>query len=91
MFQGLSVLHIAALYGHLECMKLLLDAGDVVDVNAGCRHGRRPIHMVLTAQSRPDTHTCLTYLLEHGAQTNVYERTALMTHEVVDVLWTSSC
>ncbi|XP_057186694.1 ankyrin repeat domain-containing protein 53 [Triplophysa rosa] len=52
-------------------MKLLLDAGDVVDVNAGCPHGRRPIHMVLTAQSRPHTHACLTYLLEHEAQTNV--------------------
>ncbi|KAA0722818.1 Ankyrin repeat domain-containing protein 53 [Triplophysa tibetana] len=68
---GLSVLHIAALYGHLECMKLLLDAGDVADVNAGCPHGRRPIHMVLTAQSRPNTRACLTYLLDHEAQTNV--------------------
>ncbi|XP_056594981.1 ankyrin repeat domain-containing protein 53 isoform X2 [Triplophysa dalaica] len=68
---GLSVLHIASLYGHLECMKLLLNAGDVVDVNAVCPRGRRPIHMVLTAQSRPNTHACLTYLLDHEAQTNV--------------------
>ncbi|CAB1345390.1 unnamed protein product [Coregonus sp. 'balchen'] len=34
--------------------------------------GRRPIHMVLTAQSRRHSHACLTCLLEHGALPNVY-------------------
>ncbi|XP_016307787.1 ankyrin repeat domain-containing protein 53 [Sinocyclocheilus anshuiensis] len=71
---GLSVLHIAALHGHLDCMDLLLEDGGSVDVNSSCPHGRRPVHMVLTAQSRPNTHACLIYLLEHGAQINVYER-----------------
>ncbi|XP_052458743.1 ankyrin repeat domain-containing protein 53 [Carassius gibelio] len=52
-------------------MELLLDAGGPVDVNSSCPHGRRPVHMVLSAQSRPNTHACLIYLLEHGAQINV--------------------
>ncbi|XP_042615158.1 ankyrin repeat domain-containing protein 53 [Cyprinus carpio] len=68
---GLSVLHIAALHGHLDCIELLLEADGSVDVNSSCPHGRRPVHMVLSAQSRPNTHACLIYLLEHGAQINV--------------------
>nr|XP_055047497.1 ankyrin repeat domain-containing protein 53 [Misgurnus anguillicaudatus] len=52
-------------------MELLLDTGDFVDVNASCPHGRRPIHMVLTALSRPNSQTCLKFLLDHGAQPNV--------------------
>ncbi|XP_051555606.1 ankyrin repeat domain-containing protein 53 isoform X1 [Myxocyprinus asiaticus] len=69
--QGLTVLHIAALHGHLDCMEVLLEARDYMDVNASCPHGRRPLHMVLADQSKPNSHTCLNYLLEHGAQPNV--------------------
>ncbi|XP_067308114.1 ankyrin repeat domain-containing protein 53 [Pseudorasbora parva] len=68
--QGLTALHIAALHGHLDCVGLLLEAGDYVDVNVSCPHGRRPLHMVLTAQSQPNSHACLIYLLEHGAEIN---------------------
>ncbi|ROI16562.1 Ankyrin repeat domain-containing protein 53 [Anabarilius grahami] len=68
---GLTVLHIAALHGYLDCMELLAEAGDFGDVNVSCPRGRRPLHMVLTAQSRQNKHACLIYLLEHGAQTNV--------------------
>ncbi|XP_073764137.1 ankyrin repeat domain-containing protein 53 isoform X1 [Danio rerio] len=67
---GLSVLHIAALHGHLDCMELLL-AGGYADVNVSCPHGRRPLHMMLTAQSQPNTHAGLIYLLEHGAHISV--------------------
>ncbi|KAF4111569.1 hypothetical protein G5714_008600 [Onychostoma macrolepis] len=52
-------------------MELLLEAGGIVDVNGSCPDGRRPVHMVLSAQSRPNTHACLIYLLEHGAQIDV--------------------
>ncbi|KAK7171093.1 hypothetical protein R3I94_001108 [Phoxinus phoxinus] len=68
---GLTVLHIAALHGHLACMELLVEAGDCVDVDVRCPQGRRPLHMLLTTQSRPNSHACLIYLLEHGAQINV--------------------
>ncbi|KAK6323326.1 ankyrin repeat domain-containing protein 53 [Coregonus clupeaformis] len=74
--QGLTVLHVASLHGQLECMKLLLTS-QVVDINASCPLGRRPIHMVLTVQSRPHSHACLTYLLEHGALPNVATDTGL--------------
>uniref|UniRef100_A0AAY5EMH3 Uncharacterized protein n=1 Tax=Electrophorus electricus TaxID=8005 RepID=A0AAY5EMH3_ELEEL len=64
--QGLTVLHVAAQYGRLDCVKLLVESR-YVDVNAGCPRGRRPIHMVLSPQSRPHSYACLTYLLEQGA------------------------
>ncbi|XP_058251473.1 ankyrin repeat domain-containing protein 53 [Hemibagrus wyckioides] len=68
--QGLTVLHVAAQHGQLNCLKLLLESG-TVDVNASCLHGRRPLHMVLSPESKPNTYSCLTYLLEHGAEPNV--------------------
>ncbi|KAL0970148.1 hypothetical protein UPYG_G00237800 [Umbra pygmaea] len=74
--QGLTVLHVAGLHGRLECMKLLLES-ESVDVNASCPHGRRPIHMVLTSQNRPNSHACLIALLQHGALPNVATDTGL--------------
>ncbi|XP_072544866.1 ankyrin repeat domain-containing protein 53 [Salminus brasiliensis] len=68
--QGLTVLHVAAQHGRLDCVKLLVESR-CVDVNATCPRGRRPLHMVLSLQSKPHSHTCLTYLLQHGAQHNV--------------------
>ncbi|KAL7875722.1 hypothetical protein AOLI_G00106850 [Acnodon oligacanthus] len=68
--QGLTVLHVSAQHGRLDCMKLLVDS-QCVDVNASCPRGRRPLHMVLSPQSKPHSHACLTYLLQHGAQHNV--------------------
>ncbi|KAI1888371.1 hypothetical protein AGOR_G00184410 [Albula goreensis] len=72
--QGLTVLHVAALHGHLDCLRLLLESralGVEVDVNACCPRGRRPLHMAVSSQSRPQSLACLTYLLEHGALPNV--------------------
>uniref|UniRef100_W5KEF4 Ankyrin repeat domain 53 n=1 Tax=Astyanax mexicanus TaxID=7994 RepID=W5KEF4_ASTMX len=67
--QGLTVLHVAAQHGRLDCVKLLVEAY-CVDVNASCPCGRRPLHMVLSPQSKPHSHTCIIYLLQHGAQHN---------------------
>ncbi|XP_076828420.1 ankyrin repeat domain 53 [Brachyhypopomus gauderio] len=68
--QGLTVLHVAAQYGRLECARLLVESG-YVHVNAACPRGRRPVHMALSPQSRPQSHACLAYLLEHGAEPDV--------------------
>ncbi|XP_035280997.1 ankyrin repeat domain-containing protein 53 [Anguilla anguilla] len=71
--QGLSLLHVAAMHGHLGCLKLLLELGGTdTDVNASCPRGRRPMHMAVSDQSRPlHSLACLTCLLEHGALPNV--------------------
>ncbi|XP_046707086.1 ankyrin repeat domain-containing protein 53 [Silurus meridionalis] len=68
--QGLTVLHVAAQHGQLNCLKLLLESS-TVDVNARCPHGRTPLHMTLSPESKPNSFCCLTYLLEHGAEPNV--------------------
>ncbi|XP_036407683.1 ankyrin repeat domain-containing protein 53-like [Megalops cyprinoides] len=67
---GLTVLHVAALHGRLDCLRLLMESR-AADVNACCSRGRRPLHMVVSAQSRPHSHACLAYLLEQGALPNV--------------------
>ncbi|XP_062850414.1 ankyrin repeat domain-containing protein 53 isoform X2 [Trichomycterus rosablanca] len=68
--QGLTVLHVATLYGRLNCVKLLVESG-TVDINVICPRGRRPIHMAVSPESKPNSYCCLTYLLKHGAQANV--------------------
>ncbi|KAM9500843.1 ankyrin repeat domain-containing protein 53 [Clarias gariepinus] len=68
--QGLTVLHVAAQHGQLNCLKLLLESG-TVDVNASGPRGQRPLHMALSPKSKPNSYCCLTYLLEHGAKPNV--------------------
>ncbi|XP_061106702.1 ankyrin repeat domain-containing protein 53 [Conger conger] len=76
--QGLSLLHVAAMHGHLSSLKLLLEfGGEAVDVNASCPRGRRPIHVAVSDRSRPHSLACLTYLLEHGALPNVYTEEGL--------------
>ncbi|CAJ1085987.1 ankyrin repeat domain-containing protein 53 [Xyrichtys novacula] len=68
--QGPSGLHQACLYGQLAEIQLLLDATPG-RINAGDQHGRRPVHMVLSSLSYPNTTACVRYLLEHGADVNV--------------------
>ncbi|XP_029382790.1 ankyrin repeat domain-containing protein 53 [Echeneis naucrates] len=68
--QGLSALHVACLYGQLATIKLLVES------TPGWRNrrdvqGRRPIHMVMSTRSSPNTSACLRYLLENGADVNV--------------------
>ncbi|KAM6949092.1 ankyrin repeat domain-containing protein 53 [Aplochiton taeniatus] len=74
--QGMTVLHVAALYGHLNCIKLIVEL-QLIDVNSTCPQGRQPIHMLLMGQSRLQPHTCLTYLLEKGADPKVATNTGL--------------
>uniref|UniRef100_A0A665US37 Si:ch211-1o7.2 n=1 Tax=Echeneis naucrates TaxID=173247 RepID=A0A665US37_ECHNA len=69
-YPGLSALHVACLYGQLATIKLLVES------TPGWRNrrdvqGRRPIHMVMSTRSSPNTSACLRYLLENGADVNV--------------------
>uniref|UniRef100_A0AAQ4Q695 Uncharacterized protein n=1 Tax=Gasterosteus aculeatus aculeatus TaxID=481459 RepID=A0AAQ4Q695_GASAC len=69
MLQGQSALHLACLDGQLAAVQLLVESGrspvDCTDLQ-----GRQPVHVVLSPRSSPNASTCLTYLLEHGADAN---------------------
>ncbi|XP_018560710.1 ankyrin repeat domain-containing protein 53 [Lates calcarifer] len=68
--QGLPALHVACLYGQMATVQLLVESTlDWMDISDP--QGRRPIHMVMSSQSSPNTSACLRYLLEKGADINV--------------------
>ncbi|KAE8279193.1 Ankyrin repeat domain-containing protein 53 [Larimichthys crocea] len=67
--QGESALHMACLHGHLATVHLLLESRPSW-INSSDHQGHRPVHMLLTSQSSPNTSACLRYLLEHGANVN---------------------
>ncbi|XP_053717143.1 ankyrin repeat domain-containing protein 53 isoform X1 [Synchiropus splendidus] len=66
----LTGLHIACLNGHLSTIRRLVESGVCCIDSRGCQ-GHRPIHMVLSAHSAPNTIHCLKYLLNKGANVNV--------------------
>ncbi|XP_056225306.1 ankyrin repeat domain-containing protein 53 [Seriola aureovittata] len=68
--QGLSELHMACLYGQLDYIQLLVES-TLGGINSRDPQGRRPIHMVMSSRSSPNTCACLRYLLENGAEINV--------------------
>ncbi|XP_053199087.1 ankyrin repeat domain-containing protein 53 [Scomber japonicus] len=68
--KGLSPLHVACLYGQLPTIRQLV-VSHLCSVNSRGTQGRRPIHVVLSSRSSPNTSTCLRYLLEHGADVNI--------------------
>ncbi|XP_035531401.1 ankyrin repeat domain-containing protein 53 [Morone saxatilis] len=68
--QGLSALQVACLYGQLASIQILVGSR-VGWVNSSDHQGRRPLHMVLSTRSFPNTSSCLRYLLEQGADVNV--------------------
>ncbi|XP_051284587.1 ankyrin repeat domain-containing protein 53 isoform X2 [Dicentrarchus labrax] len=68
--QGLSALHVACLYGQLASIQILVGSR-VGWINSSDHQGRRPVHMVLSTRSFPNTSSCLRYLLEQGADVNV--------------------
>ncbi|XP_029931582.1 LOW QUALITY PROTEIN: ankyrin repeat domain-containing protein 53 [Myripristis murdjan] len=63
-------LHVACLHGSWPCVELLVERR-LVEINSSGPHGRRPVHVVLSSQSAPNSSACLRYLLEHGADINV--------------------
>ncbi|XP_070711130.1 ankyrin repeat domain-containing protein 53 [Pempheris klunzingeri] len=68
--QGLSALHMACLYGQLATVHLLGESRPGW-INSSDHQGRRPVHMIMSPQSSPNTSSCLRSLLEHGADINI--------------------
>ncbi|XP_056408892.1 ankyrin repeat domain-containing protein 53 isoform X2 [Hyla sarda] len=67
---GFTALHMAAIHGRLQCLKLLLeDYG--MDVNAPSAYGWRALHLVMNQKSRRRVMPCLRYLLQRGAHVNI--------------------
>ena len=69
-FQGLTPLHLAAIHGRLECLKLMIEKFKV-DINLPSKTGWRPIHLVISNQTGKRAYNCLCYLLEKGADPSV--------------------
>ncbi|XP_037615517.1 ankyrin repeat domain-containing protein 53 [Sebastes umbrosus] len=76
--QDLPAIHTACLHGQLAgvqglmatVQKLLVKSMQDCLINSSDLQGRRPIHMVLSSRSAPNTSSCLVYLLENGAEVN---------------------
>ncbi|XP_069579347.1 ankyrin repeat domain-containing protein 53 isoform X2 [Brachyistius frenatus] len=62
-------LHEACIYGRLPDIQLLVQSG-LWWIDCSDSRGRRPLHVVLSLRSVPNTSACLRYLLEHGANVN---------------------
>ncbi|XP_071315475.1 ankyrin repeat domain-containing protein 53 isoform X2 [Trachinotus anak] len=61
---------MACLYGQLAAIQLLAESTSGW-INSSDPQGRRPIHMVMSSRSSPNTSACLRYLLENGTDVNV--------------------
>jgi ankyrin repeat protein len=73
--RGLTPLHVAAAYGHLEVCAALIDAG--AEVNVADEDGETPLHSAIRRNQR----AVARFLLEHGAATearNARGRTPLL-------------
>lgn len=78
ILQDLPAFHTACLHGQLAgvqgimatVQKLLVESMQDWLINSSDLQGRRPIHMVLSSRSAPNTSSCLVYLLENGAEVN---------------------
>ncbi|PAA78400.1 hypothetical protein BOX15_Mlig003739g2 [Macrostomum lignano] len=63
---GLAAVHLAAIHGRLECLRLLIEQNGC-DVNSASSTGWRPVHLCISAQTGPRSLQCLLYLLDKGA------------------------
>ncbi|XP_063166830.1 ankyrin repeat domain-containing protein 53 [Candoia aspera] len=73
---GFSTLHTAALYGRLDCMKMLIEKYHI-NVNLASLRGWRSIHLVLGRESKGMSLECLQYLLSKGADVNVQNQSGV--------------
>ncbi|XP_078587430.1 ankyrin repeat domain-containing protein 53-like [Branchiostoma floridae x Branchiostoma japonicum] len=67
---GLATIHLAALHGRLECLKLLIEKYKV-DVDFPSSTGWRAVHLVINKETGKRANKCLQYLLEQGADPSV--------------------
>lgn len=67
---GLTALHLAAIHGRLECLKLCVEKFKQ-DVNLASSTGWRPVHLAISNQTGKRSLQCLTYLLEKNADHSI--------------------
>ncbi|KAL8616561.1 hypothetical protein ACOMHN_036593 [Nucella lapillus] len=67
---GLTALHLAAIHGRVECLKLCVEKFRQ-DVNLASSTGWRPLHLVISNQTGQRSMKCLSYLLEKGANPSI--------------------
>ncbi|XP_061440954.1 ankyrin repeat domain-containing protein 53 isoform X2 [Rhineura floridana] len=73
---GFSALHMAALYGRLDCMQMLIEKFKV-DVDLASVTGWRPIHLVLSKECGGMALECLQYLIKQEADINVQNQSGV--------------
>lgn len=67
---GLTALHLAAIHGRLECLKLCIEKFKY-SVNLASSTGWRPVHFAVSNQTGKRSLQCLSYLLEKGADPSI--------------------
>lgn len=67
---GFTALHMAALHGRLQCLKLMIEEYKM-DVNLPSRSGWRALHLVLSQKNGKRAKECLQLLLRCGADVNL--------------------
>ncbi|XP_033632664.1 synphilin-1-like [Asterias rubens] len=63
---GLAAIHLAALHGRIECLKLLVERYRV-DVDLPSTTGWRPLHLAINSRTGKRSLQCLQYLIDQGA------------------------
>ena len=67
--QGLAPIHIAAMHGKLECLKVLIEIYRV-DVNFQSQDGFCPLHLAINQKNGSNAYECVKYLITKGANLN---------------------
>ncbi|XP_062566080.1 ankyrin repeat domain-containing protein 53-like [Saccostrea cucullata] len=67
---GLSAVHLAAIHGRLDCLKLLIEKYKV-NINLPSTTGWRPIHLCISNQTGKRALQCLQYLINKNADPSV--------------------
>ncbi|XP_052227196.1 ankyrin repeat domain-containing protein 53-like isoform X2 [Dreissena polymorpha] len=68
--KGLTALHLSAIHGRLECLKLLIEKYKF-DINLASSTGWRAIHLCISNQTGKRAITCLQYLLDKKADASI--------------------
>lgn len=69
---GYGTIHLAAIHARLNIIKYLIEEKKVNVNLPSLIQGWRPIHLCISAQNGPKAVDCLIYLIDKGANINVY-------------------
>lgn len=64
--QGFSTIHLAAMNGHLDCLKVLIEK-QRIPVDTESLTGWRAVHLAINKKNKTRSFKCLNYLLGQGA------------------------